>query len=136
MTVRSRGGAETLKPAEILNQVQNDDEDEERMAETKPATLTKEQVLEALKEVYDPEIPVNVVDLGLVYSVEVEDGDVHVEMTLTAAGCGMGPYIAQQAEWRIAELEGVEDVKVDVVFEPQWTPDKISDDGKKLLGID
>ena len=136
MTVRSRGGAGILKPAKILNQVQNHNEDEERMAETKSATLTKEQVLEALKEVYDPEIPVNVVDLGLVYSVEVEDGDVHVEMTLTAAGCGMGPYIAQQAEWRIAELEGVEDVKVDVVFEPQWTPDRISDDGKKLLGID
>lgn len=136
MTVRSRGDAEILRPAEFLNQIQNHNEDEERMAETKSATLTKEQVLEALKEVYDPEIPVNVVDLGLVYSVEVEDGDVHVEMTLTAAGCGMGPYIAQQAEWRIAELEGVEDVKVDVVFEPQWTPERISDDGKKLLGID
>ncbi len=106
------------------------------MSETKTPTITKDQVLDALKEVYDPEIPVNVVDLGLVYNVEVEDGDVHVEMTLTAAGCGMGPYIAQQAEWRIAELEGVEDVKVDVVFEPQWTPDRISEDGKKLLGID
>lgn len=106
------------------------------MTETKTPTVTKEQVLDALKEVYDPEIPVNVVDLGLIYGVEVEDGDVHVEMTLTAAGCGMGPYIAQQAEWRIAELEGVDDVQVDVVFEPQWTPDRISDDGKKLLGID
>ncbi len=106
------------------------------MTETKTPAVTKEQVLDALKEVYDPEIPVNVVDLGLIYGVEVEDGDVHVEMTLTAAGCGMGPYIAQQAEWRIAELEGVDDVQVDVVFEPQWTPDRISDDGKKLLGID
>ncbi len=105
---------------------------------TAPAVIavTKEKVLEALKEVYDPEIPVNVVDLGLIYSVDVADGDVHVEMTLTAAGCGMGPYIAQQAEWRIAELEGVEDVQVDVVFEPQWSPDRISEDGKKLLGID
>ena len=138
MTVRSWGnaGPDATGTAEILNLAQSHNEDEEPMAETKSAILTKEQVLEALKEVYDPEIPVNVVDLGLVYSVEVEDGDVHVEMTLTAAGCGMGPYIAQQAEWRIAELEGVEDVKVDVVFEPQWTPDKISDDGKKLLGID
>jgi metal-sulfur cluster biosynthetic enzyme len=106
------------------------------MPESPATTLTKQQVLDALKEVYDPEIPVNVVDLGLVYNVEVEDGDVHVEMTLTAPGCGMGPYIAQQAEWRIAELQGVEDVQVDVVFEPQWTPDRISEDGKKLLGID
>jgi metal-sulfur cluster biosynthetic enzyme len=99
-------------------------------------TLTVEQVYEALKDVYDPEIPVNVVDLGLVYSVEVEDGDVHVAMTLTAQGCGMGPYIAQQAEWRVAEIEGVEDVQVDVVFDPPWNPEMITEDGKRLLGID
>ncbi len=100
------------------------------------AAVTEDDVIEALKEVYDPEIPVNVVDLGLIYSVEVEDGDVHVEMTLTAQGCGMGPYIAQQAEWRIAEVEGVEDVQVDVVFDPPWSPDKITEDGKRLLGLD
>ena len=76
--------------------------------------LNKESVIEALKEVYDPEIPVNVVDLGLIYNVEVEDNEVHVEMTLTAQGCGMGPYIAQQAEWRIAEIEDVEDVYFEV----------------------
>ena len=64
------------------------------------------------------------------------DGDVHVEMTLTAPGCGMGPYIAQQAEWRIAEIDDVEDVQVDVVFDPPWTPDMITEDGKRLLGID
>ena len=104
------------------------------MAET--ATLTKDDVIEALRDVYDPEIPVNIVDLGLVYVVEVADGDVHVEMTLTAPGCGMGPYIAQQAEWRIAELEGVEDVQVDVVFDPPWSPDRITEEGKQLLGLD
>ena len=100
------------------------------------ATLTRDEVMDALRDVYDPEIPVNVVDLGLIYTVEVEDGDVHVEMTLTAAGCGMGPYIAQQAEWRIAELDEVEDVQVDVVFDPPWNPDMITDDGKRLLGLD
>ena len=57
-------------------------------------------------------------------------------MTLTAAGCGMGPYIAQQAEWAISEIDGVEDVKVELVFDPPWSPDRITDDGKKLLGID
>ena len=98
--------------------------------------LTKDDVMEALKEVYDPEIPVNVVDLGLVYNVDVEDNEVHVEMPLTAQGCGMGPYIAQQAEWRIAEIEDVEDVVVDLVFEPPWNPDLITEDGKRLLGID
>lgn len=100
------------------------------------STLTKEEVLEALHDVYDPEIPVNVVDLGLIYGVEVDDGNVDVRMTLTFAGCGMGPYIAQQAEWRIAEMDGVEDVNVELTFEPPWTPDLITEDGKKLLGLD
>lgn len=104
------------------------------MAET--ATLTRDEVLEALKDVFDPEIPVNVVDLGLVYDLKVDDGDVDIKMTLTFAGCGMGPYIAQQAEWRVAELEGVEDVNVEMVYEPPWTPDLISEDGKKQLGLD
>ena len=100
------------------------------------STLTKEDVLEALHDVFDPELPVNVVDLGLIYSVEVDDGNVDVTMTLTFAGCGMGPYIAQQAEWRIAEMEGVEDVNVELTFDPPWTPDQITEDGKKLLGLD
>ena len=104
------------------------------MADTQ--VLGQELIIEALKDVYDPEIPVNVVDLGLIYAVEVADGDVHVEMTLTAPGCGMGPYIAQQAEWRIAEIDDVEDVQVDMVFDPPWTPDMITEDGKRLLGID
>lgn len=98
--------------------------------------LNKDKVIEALKDVYDPEIPVNIVDLGLVYNVDVADGEVHIEMTLTAPGCGMGPYIAQQAEWRVAELDDVDDVQVDLVFDPPWTPERITEDGKKLLGID
>lgn len=100
------------------------------------AVLTREGVLEALREVFDPEIPVNVVDLGLIYDLQVEDGDVDIKMTLTFAGCGMGPYIAQQAEWRVAEMEGVEDVNVEMVYEPPWTPDLITEDGKKQLGLD
>ncbi len=99
-------------------------------------TLTPEEVYEALRDVYDPEIPVNVVDLGLVYGVEVTEGNVDVTMTLTFAGCGMGPYIAQQAEWRIAEMDAVEDVNVELTFDPPWTPDLITDEGKKLLGLD
>ncbi len=100
------------------------------------AAVTTEVVTEALKGVYDPEIPVNVVDLGLIYDVEVAEGNVFVTMTLTAPGCGMGPFIAQQAEWAIAELEGVEDVQVEMTFEPPWSPELISEDGKKLLGLD
>ena len=100
------------------------------------ATLTLDEVYEALRDVYDPEIPINVVDLGLVYDVKVEETKVDIRMTLTFAGCGMGPYIAQQAEWRLAELENIEDINVEMVFDPPWTPDMITEEGKKLLGLD
>ncbi len=98
--------------------------------------VTNQDVLEVLKNVYDPEIPINIVDLGLIYDVQIAEGDIYVQMTLTAPGCGMGPFIAQQAEWAISELDGVEDVQVEMTFDPPWSPDLISEDGKKLLGID
>lgn len=98
--------------------------------------VTIGEVQEALRDVYDPEIPVNVFDLGLVYDIRVNEGQVYVQMTLTAPGCGMGPYIAQNAEWRIAEIDGVQDVEVDMVFDPPWNPEMITEDGKKLLGLD
>jgi len=98
-------------------------------------TLDEETVLNALRTVYDPEIPVNIVDLGLVYNVEVDDGEVAIEMTLTTPGCPMGAYLAQQAEWRVAELEGVKDVTVDLTWDPPWSIDRITDAGKKLLGL-
>ena len=74
------------------------------MAETE---VTIGEIQEALRDVYDPEIPVNVLDLGLIYDIKIDEGQVYVQMTLTAPGCGMGPYIAQNAEWRIAEIDGV-----------------------------
>ena len=104
------------------------------MAEIKEVTV--DEVQEALRDVYDPEIPVNVLDLGLIYDIQINEGQVYVQMTLTAPGCGMGPYIAQNAEWRIAEVDGVSDVEVDMVFDPPWNQDMITEDGKKLLGID
>tara|TARA_B100001013_G_scaffold304782_1_gene207340 strand:- start:300 stop:629 length:330 start_codon:yes stop_codon:yes gene_type:complete len=97
--------------------------------------LAASDIYESLKAVYDPEIPVNIVDLGLVYDVQVNDSDVYVQMTLTFPGCGMGPYIAQQAEWAIQEIEGVEDVQIELVFEPAWSPDLISEDARAQLGI-
>lgn len=100
------------------------------------AQITREQVLEKLKEVYDPEIPISVVDLGLIYDIQINGtNEVYVRMTLTTPGCGMGPYIAQQAEWSIAELEGVEDVTVELTFDPPWTLDMLTEEGKKLLGL-
>ena len=97
--------------------------------------LTTEAIYESLKTVYDPEIPVNVVDLGLVYDVQVTEGDVYVQMTLTFPGCGMGPFIAQQAEWAIQDIEGVEDVEIELVFDPPWSPDLISEEARSQLGI-
>ena len=100
------------------------------------ANVTVEQVRDALKEVYDPEIPVNVVDLGLIYEMDVSDGnEVFVKMTLTAPGCGMGPYIAQQAEWAVAEIEGVEDVNIEMAFDPPWNPDMMSEAAKLTLNF-
>jgi len=100
------------------------------------AMVTKEQVYEALHECYDPEIPVNIVDLGLVYDVQVDDGDnVAVKMTLTAPGCGMGTMIAADAKQRILALEGVGDATVDLVWDPPWNPSMISEEAKQKLGI-
>lgn len=97
--------------------------------------LTTEAIYESLKTVFDPEIPVNVVDLGLIYDVQVTKGDVYVQMTLTFPGCGMGAFIAQQAEWAIQDIEGVEDVEIEMVFEPPWSPDLISEEARSQLGI-
>lgn len=98
--------------------------------------VTKEAVLEQLKQVFDPEIPINVVDLGLIYDVSIDQNNVAVEMTLTAPGCSVGPYIAQQAEWAISELDEVEDVQIEMVFDPPWSPEMVSEEAKIQLGID
>ena len=101
-----------------------------------PQTISHDDVYEALRTVYDPEIPVNVVDLGLIYDVQVnDDNNVYVQLTLTFPGCGMGPHIAQQAEWAIQDVEGVEDVQIELVFDPPWSPDLISTEARAQLGI-
>jgi FeS assembly SUF system protein len=98
---------------------------------------TVDQVMEALKNCYDPEIPVNIVDLGLVYDVKIiDDKNVYVKMTLTAPGCPVGPFVAEQVREAVMTLvEGVEMVDVEIVFDPPWTPDRMSDEAKALLGF-
>ena len=93
-----------------------------------------------LKTCYDPEIPVNIVDLGLVYSLSVKPhqeggSEINVQMTLTAPGCGMGPILASEARQKILTLDGVTDANVDLVWDPPWTPDRISEEGKQKLGM-
>jgi FeS assembly SUF system protein len=97
--------------------------------------LTKENVLKILKECYDPEIPVNIVDLGLIYDVKVNNGNVHVKMTLTAPGCPMSAFITEDVKEKILSLKGVKKADVDVVFDPPWTPDRMSKTAKKQLRI-
>ena len=96
---------------------------------------TKDQIYEALHTCYDPEIPVNIVDLGLIYDVDVNEDKVTVKMTLTAPGCGMGPMIANEAQQKILELPGVSEASVDLVWDPPWDPSRISEEAKQKLGI-
>ena len=97
--------------------------------------VTEEQVYDALRDCYDPEIPTNIVDLGLVYGVEVAEDKVEVKMTLTAQGCGMGAMIAADAERRIMEIPDVKEAKVELVWDPPWSPSMMSEDAKKQLGV-
>jgi len=98
-----------------------------------------EAVWDQLKKVYDPEIPVNIVDLGLVYSMDVEKVDagyrVNVSMTLTAPGCGMGPAIAEDARGKILQVPGISSAEVRLVWEPPWNQSMISEEGKMRLGL-
>jgi probable FeS assembly SUF system protein SufT len=105
------------------------------------ATFSEQAVWDCLKTCFDPEIPVNIVDLGLVYDLAVEptpDGRhrVEVKMTLTAPGCGMGPVIAEDARQKIAALPQVESAKVHIVWDPVWSPQMISKEGRQVLGLE
>ena len=108
--------------------------------------ITEEDVLSALKSCYDPEIPVNIVDLGLIYRVdfasvplespEESKQDVTVEMTLTAQGCPEHVNISAQVKSRVEQLPGVSNCTVNVVWTPPWTPERLSPDARKQLGIE
>ena len=98
--------------------------------------VTEEVVMEALREVYDPELHYNIVDLGLVYDVDIKDGDVHVLMTLTTPACPIGPMIAEQVQELLDIMPGITDVDVEFTFDPPWGPDMMTEDAKHDLGID
>lgn len=106
------------------------------------APFGEDLVWESMKGVFDPEIPVNIVDLGLIYDLQIKDADsdgkhaVFVKMTLTAQGCGMGPVIAEDARKNIEALDAVSKAQVDIVWDPPWTPHMISEEGRQKLGID
>lgn len=93
------------------------------------------KLLEALKQVVDPELMINVVDLGLVYSIQEEDGKVTVEMTLTSPACPAGPQLIQQAKTALENVEGVKEAEVKLVMSPPWTPDRMTVEARDRLGI-
>jgi probable FeS assembly SUF system protein SufT len=102
--------------------------------------LKDERVWDALRQCYDPEIPVNIVDLGLIYEVNVEEelpgeANVYIRMTLTAPGCGMGPMIAADVKRRVQQIPGVKNVLVELVFEPIWNPEMMSEVAKLTLNM-
>jgi metal-sulfur cluster biosynthetic enzyme len=95
---------------------------------------TEEDVMEALSNVIDPELGLDFVELGLIYSVAVDQGDVLVTFTLTTPGCPIGPQVTEQIEEFVGELEGVKTVASEMVFTPPWSPEKMSEDAKFALG--
>ena len=105
------------------------------MTTEETATVTQDDVYEALEEVIDPELGLDFVSLGLVYDVEIDDSDVYVTFTLTYPGCPIGPQVSEQIKEFVGELEGVDSVHPKMVFEPAWTPDNMSEDAKFALGF-
>lgn len=105
------------------------------------APLSEDSVWTVLRQCFDPEIPINIVDLGLIYDLRISEMEpgyhaVQVKMTLTAQGCGMGPVIAEDAREKILALPGVESATVDVVWDPPWSPHMISPEGRRRLGLE
>ena len=96
---------------------------------------TKDDVVEALREVEDPELGMDIVELGLMYDVEVDDSKVKVRYSLTSLGCPAGPMIQEGIHDAAASGEGVDEVEVELTFEPPWTPEMMSDDAKFILGF-
>ena len=109
---------------------------EREVKETESVQLTKEIILEKLKEVIDPEIGIDVVNLGLIYELELRaDNTVYVKMTMTTPGCPLTMWILRAVEDKILEIPGVKDAEIELTFDPPWSPDRISPEYKKKLGL-
>jgi metal-sulfur cluster biosynthetic enzyme len=97
--------------------------------------VSKEDVMKVLKECYDPELGISLVDLGLIYDVQVKNDDVLIKMTLTTPGCPMHSFMVNDVEEKVKNIKGVKDVKVELVWDPPWTPDRMSKGLRKKLGF-
>ena len=99
-------------------------------------SVTKENVLEVLSDVYDPEIPIDIVNLGLVYEVEVEGTVVNLKMTMTSPGCPSAREMVLESQTLVSERDGVTEANVEIVWDPPWTPEKMSDEARVSMGMD
>jgi len=98
--------------------------------------ITKDQVIEKLKQVLDPELHISVWDLGLIYKIEIKDDIVYIDMTLTTPGCPLMTTLPLYVKTEVAKIEGVKDADVKLVWEPRWTPERLTEEAKKKLGIE
>ena len=99
-------------------------------------SVKKENFLEVLSDVYDPEIPIDIVNLGLVYEVEVEGTVVNLKMTMTSPGCPSAREIVLESQTLVSEMDGVTEANVEIVWDPPWTPEKMSDEARVSMGMD
>ncbi len=97
--------------------------------------VSEKEVMDSLKTVLDPEIGINIVDLGLIYGIEIREKSVKVKMTLTMPGCPMSEYLVESAKNAVSKIAGLEKIEIDLVFDPPWNPEKISAEAKKSLGF-
>ena len=104
------------------------------MSENQTDVVTEDDVLEALEEVIDPELGLDFVSLGLVYDVEIENGEAYITFTLTTPACPIGPQVSEQMKEFVGEVPGVDEVVPNMIFTPPWTPEKMSEDAKFALG--
>ena len=123
------------QPSADSAEKQTDDSTDDASAGESSSAGEPNELIEALKEVIDPELMVNIVDLGLVYEVERTDAVVNVEMTLTSPACPVGPQIVQQAKMALERLESIDEAKINLVMTPPWSPDRMTDDARDRLGI-
>ncbi len=97
--------------------------------------LSQETIIEKLRECLDPELGINIVDLGLVYSINIEDSNIGVQMTLTTPGCPLDSYFVKDVTSKLKTIKGVKDVMVEMTFDPPWNPSKMTEESKDLLGF-
>ena len=95
----------------------------------------EEEVLRMIKTVYDPEIPVNVYDLGLIYKIDIQGNTCTIDMTLTAPGCPAADFLTEDIKQKVGSVEGIDEVNINIVFEPEWTKDRMSEEAKLELGF-